>query len=688
MQHGQTVNRLSKSNSPYLLQHAFNPVDWHEWGMEALQLAKDQNRLIFLSIGYSTCHWCHVMERESFEDEEVALLINSAFVAIKVDREQRPDIDQIYMDVCQAITGSGGWPLTLILTPEQEPVFAGTYFSKRQKYGRPGLMEILAAIHATWKTDPEKLIAGAKKVSHYFKNRPPSAIRFPEQKLVDQTVLAITADYDPVYGGFSSAPKFPMGHILELLLNYACDVSHRQMLAQVEYTLLSMYQGGLFDHLGGGFCRYSTDERWLIPHFEKMLYDNALLLRVYCKAFKVTENLFYKNVSDQICNYLLRDLRHTRGGFFAAEDADSEGHEGKFYVFTYEEFVALAGATMGEHLARFYGITPAGNFENGQNILHLSCSPEEFCQKHGLNFERFSQELARVQTALFALRAQRIRPSLDDKIITSWNGLIIGALASAGRLLGRASLIEAAQQAAEFVRENLCRPDGQLFRCWRNGKAEINGFFEDYAFLAHGLLELYRSDYNPGWLKWAVELHRQAAGLFASGTPGVYYETPENGEKLLFRPRNSFDGAIPSARAYYAENCVVLAAITGNSDFSDMATAIFAEAADLMHRAPSATAVMANAMRRFYTLPPRIVVFADKLADVEEFLAEIESSSSIDAVVVVCVHESQKCFYEELMADAGFLAASRKPVIQICTKDGCLAPVYDRESLKSVLLQL
>lgn len=688
MPHGQTVNRLSRSNSPYLLQHAFNPVDWHEWNPEALQLAKEQNRLIFLSIGYSTCHWCHVMERESFEDEEVALLINSAFVAIKVDREQRPDIDQIYMDVCQAVTGSGGWPLTLILTPDQEPVFAGTYFSKRQKHGRPGLMEILAAIHATWKTDPEKLIAGARKVSSYFKNRPASAIRFPEQKLVEQTVLAIAADYDPIFGGFSAAPKFPMGHVLELLLNHAHSESNQQLLAQVEYTLVSMYQGGMFDHIGGGFCRYSTDERWLIPHFEKMLYDNALLLRVYSEAFKITAKPVFMQISDQICTYLLRDLRHAQGGFFAAEDADSEGHEGKFYVFTYEEFIAIADPKMSDHLARFYGVTPQGNFENGKNIIHLRCFPEEFCQKYGLNFEKFSEELARLQTALFALRAKRIRPSLDDKIITSWNGLIIGALARAGRLLGRASLIEAAQQAAEFVQHNLCRTDGQLLRCWRNGKAEINGFFEDYAFLVHGLLELYRSDYNPTWLKWAVELNLQAAGLFASGTPGGYYETPENGEKLLFRPRNSFDGAIPSARSFYADNCVILAAITGKNEFSDMATAIFAEAADLMHRAPAATAVMANALRRFYTLPPRIVIIADKLGDVEEFLAEIECSKLVDAAVIVCVHESQKRIYEKIVADSHFLNSSQKPIIQICTKAGCLAPVYDRESLKNLLQQM
>ncbi len=680
------TNRLADSNSPYLLQHAHNPVSWQEWGSEAFALAAEHNRLIFLSIGYSTCHWCHVMEHESFEDEEVAALINSAYIAIKVDREQRPDIDHIYMDVCQALTGSGGWPLTLILTPDQKPVFAGTYFPKRQKHGRPGLIEILSALAAEWRLNPQKFTDSAARIAGHFVEEGPVAYSFPDEKIVARGAETIVSGYDARFGGFTEAPKFPMGHMLELLLNYAFSRGDGELLNKVEHSLLAMYRGGIFDHIGGGFCRYSTDARWLVPHFEKMLYDNALLLRCYASAHKATGKAVYREVAESIAGYVLRDLTSPEGGFYAAEDADSEGHEGRFYVFSYDEFMQLAGEAEGKAFADFFGVTPSGNFEDGLNVLHLRQSPEESAANNGLSAAEFLQKLTDFRQRLFNYRSQRIRPLLDDKIITGWNGLMIGALAQAGRYLGRADLIDAARRATLFVIKNLATSRGRLFRCWRRGKAEITGFFEDYAFLTHGLLELFRSDYNPEWLKWAIELHDKSVDLFAGRQPGSYYETPVDGEKLLFRPRNITDGALPSARSLFADNSVLLASITGNSHFTDLATAIFADGANLMLRAPAATATMLNALRRYYQCPLRLLIHAEKLSDAESLAETIEEFYLPDSVVVLSAGESTDQILSSLLTDAELFHGSG-PVVQICHKDRCLKPITGKAELLEALHQ-
>ncbi|PKL46252.1 MAG: thioredoxin domain-containing protein [Candidatus Riflebacteria bacterium HGW-Riflebacteria-2] len=686
MNHKNPTNRLAESNSPYLLQHAHNPVNWQEWSGEAFASAKELNRLVFLSIGYSTCHWCHVMEHESFEDEEVAALINSAYIAIKVDREQRPDIDQIYMDVCQALTGSGGWPLTIILTPDQKPLFAGTYFPKRQKHGRPGLIEILSALAAEWRLNQQKLKDSAQKIAEHFTENDGFACSFPDESIVTKGAEAIADGYDRRYGGFTDAPKFPMGHMLELLLNHAISKGDGELLNKVEHSLLAMYRGGIFDHLGGGFCRYSTDERWLVPHFEKMLYDNALLLRCYASAYRATGKAVYREVAEAISAYVLRDLENPQGGFYAAEDADSEGHEGRFYVFAYDEFMRLAGEDAGKACAGYFGVTPAGNFEDGLNVLHLSQSLEESAAACGMSADDFAQKLADFRQRLFTYRSQRTRPLLDDKIITSWNGLMLGALALAGRYLGRADLIDSARRAAVFVRKNLESSPGRLLRCWRRGKAEIDGFFEDYSFLAHGLLELFRSDYNPEWLKWSVELQEQAVALFAGRLPGSYYETPHDGEKLLFRPRNVTDGAVPSARSILADNSVLLAGITGDNRHLDIATAIFTDGANLMLRAPTATAAMLNALRRYYQYPLRLLIHAEKLADAEPLVETIEEFYLPDSVVVLSSGESSEQILRPLLTDAELLSVPG-PVVQICHKDRCLRPVTSKAELLKTLHQ-
>lgn len=676
-------NKLSRSNSPYLLQHAFNPVEWYEWCDEAFSLARDQNKLVFLSIGYSTCHWCHVMEHESFEDSEVAAILNSAFVSIKVDREQRPDIDMIYMDICQALTGSGGWPLTLILTPDQKPVFAGTYFPKRQKYGRPGLIELLAAINAAWQTEPQKLISSAEKITGYFLSERSEAGRFPAEELVKSGVEAIEADYDDEHGGFSPAPKFPMGHVLSFLLQYSVQSADDDLLKKVKNTLARMFMGGIHDHIGGGFCRYSTDEKWLVPHFEKMLYDNALLLEVYVDAWKQTGEELFRTAAESICRYVMRDLRSGQGGFYSAEDADSEGHEGRFYVFSKSEFAALAGDDR-ELLAEYFGVSEKGNFENSTNILNLKDSAAGFCQRKSIDLADFNAKINRLAQKLFDFRGKRVRPSLDDKIITSWNGLMIGSLACAGRILGRSELIENAEAAAEFIRTHLCEDDCSLKRFWRNGRAEGAGFFEDYAFLIRGLLELYRSNYDARIFAWAVKLTESVLEKFAGRIPGEYYESAADGEKLIFRPKNRHDGAIPSARAVFADICVTLHVLTGRQRYADLAAAIFADGAELMARVPSATAMLLNAMRRFYQPPTRILITGNSIKDAEALVSAADSVA-IESCLIVCLVNNDLTILEPLLESSNAIVSDESVKAFVCKGNSCLPPVYDAEGLVKVL---
>jgi len=676
-------NKLYKSNSPYLLQHAFNPVDWHEWSDEAFNIAREQNKLVFLSIGYSTCHWCHVMEHESFEDIDVAAILNSAFVAIKVDREQRPDIDMIYMDVCQALTGSGGWPLTLILTPEQKPVFAGTYFPKRQKYGRPGLMEILAAINAAWQTEPQKLIDSAEKITGYFLPERSEGGRFPAEELVKSGAAAIENDYDEEYGGFSMAPKFPMGHVLSFLLHCSLQNSNDDLLNKVKTTLKRMYMGGIHDHIGGGFCRYSTDEKWLVPHFEKMLYDNALLLEVYADAWKLTGENLFKVSAESISSYVMRDLRSDKGAFYSAEDADSEGHEGRFYVFSKDEFARLAGDEA-DLLADFLGVSEKGNFENATSIIHLRASAKDFCLKKSLDPQCFKEKVDNLRQKLFSYREKRVRPSLDDKVIVSWNGLMIGALAKSGRIFHRSDLVEAAEKAAEFVRKNLCDEHCNLKRYWRKGRGDGSGFFEDYAFLIRGLLELYRSNYDAVILEWAIQLAESVIEKFAGRMPGEYYESPVDSEKLIFRPKNRHDGALPSARAVFADACVSMHVLTEKQKYADLAAAIFADGAALMARVPSATAMLLNAMRRFYRRPDRVLITGEKIQDAES-LVSVTDCALAENCLIVSLSEKDRQILAPLLENPGQLDSNTRVKAVVCTGNSCLPPVFDAENLARVL---
>ena len=570
----KTPNRLAQEKSPYLLQHANNPVDWYPWGEEAFAKAQGEDKPIFLSIGYSTCHWCHVMERESFEDQEVADLINEYFVAVKVDREERPDVDQIYMTVCQAMTGQGGWPLTIIMTPEKKPFFAGTYFPKHSKWGRPGVMDLLRAVQEKWAEDREILVASSEEITQSLQE---SRKDLPQEKLTAATTAAgyrqLQNDFDPGYGGFGGAPKFPTPHNLLFLLRYGKRTREKMALEIVEKTLQGMRQGGMYDHLGYGFSRYSVDEKWLVPHFEKMLYDNALLTYAYLEAYQATGKKEYAQVAIDVLTYVNRDMTNEQGGFYSAEDADSEGEEGKFYVWQQQEIIDLLGPEEGKLFCDFYGVTPKGNFEHETTVLNqIGKSLKEFAQEMNRPLAEIETILEKGREKLFRARKKRIHPYKDDKILTAWNGLMIAACAKAGAVLQRDDYKELAARAVEFIYQNLTREDGRLLARYREGEAAFLAYLDDYAFLLWGLLELYEATFNLDYLRKALALAEDMQRLFWDEEAGGYYFYGVDGEELIARPKEIYDGAMPSGNSVAAFNLFRLAAMTGQEKWEKLAS--------------------------------------------------------------------------------------------------------------------
>ncbi|RMH04064.1 MAG: thioredoxin domain-containing protein, partial [Nitrospirae bacterium] len=491
--HARKPNRLIHATSPYLLQHAYNPVDWYPWGEEALERARREDKPILLSIGYSACHWCHVMERESFENEEIAALMNEHFICVKVDREERPDLDEIYMQATVAMNqGHGGWPMTVFLTPEQHPIFAGTYFPPTDRWGRPGFATVLKKIAEGWQTDREAIRRSASQFTERLRRSLQALPPLPVgQAEIDAAVEQFREEFDRRHGGFGSAPKFPPATALSFLLRQYAYTGDLSILEMIRTTLDAMAAGGIYDHVGGGFARYSTDDRWLVPHFEKMLYDNALLARTYTEAFHLTGHPNDQRIARETLDYLLREMTSPEGGFYSATDADSEGVEGKFFVWTPEEIHTIAPSREdAERFCAYYDITPQGNWE-GKSIPHTPRSLEAVAQELGCSPEDLADSLARMKPLVYQARLKRVPPGLDDKILTAWNGMAIGALAEAARVFGEPRYLEAACRTARFLLTNLSRPDGGLFRTYRQGKAHLPAYLEDYAYLAEGLLDLY-----------------------------------------------------------------------------------------------------------------------------------------------------------------------------------------------------
>ena len=568
-------NRLVNESSPYLLQHATNPIDWFPWGTEAFEKAKREDKPVFLSIGYSTCHWCHVMEHESISDKDVAALLNQNFISIKVDREERPDIDHVYMAVTQALTGSGGWPMTIILTPDKKPFYAGTYFPKTSRWGRPGLMELLPKIADVWRKDREKVLDSAYRITQHIAGLGESRSGPNlERQILDQAQALFVQAYDPDYGGFSKPPKFPSAHQLSFLLRRYHQTQDPQTLGMVEKTLTQMRLGGIYDQLGFGFHRYSTDAQWLVPHFEKMLYDQAILILAYTEAYQITGKEFYREVVKEIITYVLRDMTSPEGGFFSAEDADSEGIEGKFYLWTPQEIKQILGQKEAELFFKIFNIKKDGNFEDAgpghsvhQNILHLQKPLPELSGDLGISEAQLRRRLEDGRKMLFKEREKRIHPFKDDKILTDWNGLMIAALANAGRALDNEKYTAAAVKAAEFILQNLTDDHGRLLKRYRKGKAGLDAHLNDYAFMVWGLLELYQATYKIAYLKDAIAINQQMLSHFWDDRNGGLFLTADDAEKILVRSKVIYDGAIPSGNSVAVYNLLRLGHLTGNTQY-------------------------------------------------------------------------------------------------------------------------
>ena len=579
---GSEWNRLIFESSPYLLQHAANPVDWRPWGEEAFQKAADEDKPVFLSIGYATCHWCHVMEHESFEDEEVASLLNQYFVCIKVDKEERPDIDDIYMSACQAVTGQGGWPLTLVLTHEKKPFFAGAYFPKHGRHGRSGMLDLLPRIHEFWKNRRKEVLDSAVQITRHL--REASAPK--PGKDLDATTLAkafhdLQARYDPKHGGFGGAPKFPTPHTLTFLLRFWKRSDNDAALQMVSHTLTKMRAGGIFDHVGHGFHRYATDAHWLLPHFEKMLYDQAMLAMAYLETYQATGHIEFATSTREIFAYVLRDLTDPAGGFYCAEDADSEGVEGKFYVWKPEEIHAVLGNADAEIFCRVYSIQEGGNFteeatghETGDNIPHLQKEWSALANELNLDEKTLRARIENARLKLFAHREERMHPLKDDKILTDWNGLMIAALAMGARILDEPDYQLAAERAADFILQNLRTDDNRLLKRHRKGQSGLPAHLDDYAFMIWGLLELHQSCFESRFLREAITLTEAASTHFRDPRSGAYFLTADDGEPLILRSARIYDGAIPSGNSVMAHNLARLARLTGSSGYDEGAAEI------------------------------------------------------------------------------------------------------------------
>jgi uncharacterized protein YyaL (SSP411 family) len=583
------TNHLVHESSPYLLQHAENPVDWYPWGKQALEKANLEQKPIFLSIGYAACHWCHVMAHESFEDSSIAALLNANFVSIKVDREERPDLDSIYMNFIIAISGQGGWPMNIFLTPEGKPFYGGTYFPPTRRQNLPSFYEVLKTIIRLWITDRESILSSSEQLVKSLQPHSPaqSETQALSHDLLQQVTKTITSHYSWQGGGWGTAPKFPQPMLLEFLLRQATR-HDKANLDLVVHACQAMAQGGMYDVLAGGFARYSVNPTWLIPHFEKMLYDNALLALLYLHVYQLTHEGFFRQVCESTLDFVLRELTHPEGGFFSSLDADSEGEEGKFYLWTPQQIhEALPQSADADLFITAYGVSPEGNFE-GSNILHRTLTDEQLAQQFNLPPEAVSSWLTELRQRLLLTRNSRPRPNTDDKVLISWNALMLTALAEAAGALSRSDYLEAAVKNARFILENLYA-DGKLLRSWRHGVAKQSAFLEDYAGLAHALLSLYQVDPVTGWYQTALELQEHILEHFSDPTGG-FFDTPSYHEPLLIRPKDQQDNATPSGNALTAMLLLKLATYQGNSAWRQLAEAMLSSNLDMMLRYPSAFA--------------------------------------------------------------------------------------------------
>lgn len=689
---GRAQNRLAGEKSPYLLQHQHNPVDWRPWGDEAFEVATRENKPIFLSIGYSTCHWCHVMERETFEDEEAAALMNETFVSIKVDREERPDIDHLYMTVAQMMTGGGGWPLSIIMTPDKRPFFAGTYIPKETRMGRIGMMELTARIKEMWRTREPEVRESARNVLTALNQVPDEAPgTIAADEVMEKAYEQLASRFDPEYGGFGQAPKFPTPHNLMFLLRYWKRKGRPEALEMVLKTLDHLARGGVKDHIGKGFHRYSTDREWLVPHFEKMLYDQALLAIAYLEAFQASGKEAYGLAAADIFDYTLRDMTSPEGGFYSAEDADSEGEEGKFYVWTVGELTAALGPEDAAYAAKIFNVVPNGNFREestgrftAANILHLQTPLNVLAGELGMTPTALSQRMESIREALFAYREARIHPYKDDKILADWNGLMIAALAIGARVLDRRDLAEAATRAADFTLNAMRTPEGTLLHRHRQGESGIPGMLDDYAFMAWGLFELYQATFDPRFLQAALELNHTMMRDFWDEAHGGLFLAPATGNDLIVRKKELYDGAAPSGNSVAALNLARLGRVTGNADLEAKALDLSKTFAGHIDKIPSAYTFFLIVLD-FLTAPGCEITLSGSLnsrAGKEMTRAVWKPFLPNKVVVGRNDSEDSKLLDALIPYASGHKAVDGKVTAYLCRDYRCESPVTDPDSLR------
>ena len=685
---GKTPNNLIGEKSPYLLQHVWNPVNWYPWGQEAFKKAKKEDKPIFLSIGYATCHWCHVMAHESFEDEEVARFLNSHFIAIKVDREERPDIDKIYMSVCQAMTGRGGWPLSIFMTPEGTPFFAGTYFPKLNRMGMTGLMDILNQIAVMWQKDRARILEAGDEITSAIKahdsGKSGPVVRLDTLKTGYEQ---LAGTYDPKWGGFGTEPKFPTPHHLTFLLRWHKRSQDPNVLKMVEKTLDEMRRGGIFDQIGFGFHRYSVDERWLVPHFEKMLYDQAMLTMAYIEAYQVTGKAKFGQVAREIFTYVLRDMTDPEGGFYCAEDADSEGREGLFYVWTPEEIKERLGDVSGDSFCRFYDITEQGNFEEGKSIPHMPLSLQAFAQREGMDPAKLDTVLKDARRRLFDIRKKRVHPLKDDKILTSWNGLMIAAFAKGYQVFGDQVYADAAVKAVDFIMKNLRTTDGRLLRRYRKGEAAYPGYLDDYAFLVWGLIELYEATFDVSCLEETIALNQAMLDIFWDKQGGGLYFTGKGNEILITRSKEIYDGALPSGNSVAALNFLRLGRITGNPGLEQKAEQLTGAFSKEVVSFPMAYTQLLVAFDFMFGPTQEIVIAGDPSLDsTMDMISAVRSRFLPNKVVLMHQNGPDGKRLEALSPFVEMMVPiKRKATAYVCEQYACKVPVTDAGELEELL---
>ena len=689
------ANRLVNEKSPYLLQHAYNPVDWYPWGEEAFEKSRKEDKPIFLSIGYSTCHWCHVMEHESFEDEETARLMNETFVSIKVDREERPDLDNIYMTVCQMMTGSGGWPLNIIMTPEKKPFFAGTYFPRESHFGRIGMLDLAPRIKEIWVTRKDEVFQSANKIALALRQLPDETPgQSPGPEVLSQAYDQLAQRFDRVHGGFSGAPKFPTAHNMLFLLRYWKRTGEARALEMVEKTLEAMRNGGIYDHIGFGFHRYSTDIEWLVPHFEKMLYDQAMIAMTYTEAYQATAKEDYARTAKEILTYVLRDMTAPEGGFYSAEDADSEGVEGKFYVWNLAEINEVLDPDEAALVTEVFNLKPQGNFNEeasgkltGHNIPHLAKPFQQIASDLGVPSEELEVRLETARGKLFSVRENRIRPHKDDKILTDWNGLMIAALAKAAQVFDNSEYAHAAKKAADFVLSTMRDSSGRLLHRFRKGDAALPSHVDDYAFFIWGLIELYEATFEVRYLEEVLKLNHDFLERFWDRELGGFYFTADDGEQLLVRKKEIYDGAAPSGNSVHALNLIRLGRMVADTELERKAEKIARAFSGTISQFPSAYTQMLLALEfeagRNYEV---VIAGLPDAQDTAEMVKYLRRAFIPNKVVLMRPMNEE---FPEITNLADFtknhISIDHKATAYVCTGFNCQLPTQDPDRMLELL---